>query len=86
MEIREAIKDLATLFIGDLVLLTVAGATGLAAGTFMNTINQNQVNLSSITGILNTVLVPISSLVFTIGGFWVILKIIGADRLLSFGE
>jgi len=84
MEIREAIKDLATLFIGDLVILTVAGATGLAAQTFTTTINQNQVNLGSITGVLNNVLTPISSLVFTIGGFWVILKIIGADRLLSF--
>jgi hypothetical protein len=84
MEIREAIKDLATLFIGDLVILTVAGATGLAAGTFTTTVNQNEVNLSNITGVLNNVLVPISSLVFTIGGFWVILKIIGADRLLSF--
>ena len=84
MDVRGAIKNLATLYVGVLVFTVIGGSVGTASQAFSASVTQNVVDLTKITGTLNGSLVPVTNLVLMIGGFWTILEIIGADRLLSF--
>lgn len=84
MEIRDALRNLLTLFVAVLGVEIVAGVTGTTTNVFINQVNQAYVDLNKIVSILNNVLVPVTTLVFTIGGFWIVLEIIGADKLLQF--
>lgn len=86
VEIRKAIKDLATLAIGVLVVDVVFEVTGLALAQLNSAIAglQTYVNVSSLASVINT-LVPIVDVVFIIAAIAILLELFGADQIMAIG-
>lgn len=86
VELKKAIKDLAILAIGVLVVDVVFETTGLALAS-LNTAVANltsYVSVSSLAAVINT-LVPIVDVVFIIAAIAILLELFGADQILNIG-
>jgi hypothetical protein len=86
MELRRAIRDLAVLAIGVLVVDIVFEVTGLALAQLNSAIANlsTVVTVSSLAGIVST-LVPIVNIVFIVGAIAILLELFGADNILNIG-
>jgi|GEM_PF-4674714 len=85
-DIKKAIRDLATIAVGILVVDVIFTATGMALAS-LNTATANlssYVQVSTLAGVISTI-TPIVNLVFIIGGIVVLLELFGADSLLQVG-
>jgi len=85
-DIRKAIRDLAMIAVGILVVDVIFTATGLALAS-LNSATANlssYVSVSTLAGVISTI-TPIVNLVFIIGGIVVLLELFGADALLQVG-
>jgi len=85
-DIKKAIRDLATIAVGILVVDVIFTATGLALAS-LNSATANlssYVSVSTLAGVISTI-TPIVNLVFIIGGIVVLLELFGADALLQVG-
>jgi len=85
-DIKKAIRDLATIAVGILVVDVIFTATGMALAS-LNTATANlssYVQVSTLAGVISTI-TPIVNLVFIIGGIVVLLELFGADALLQVG-
>jgi len=83
-DIRKAIRDLAMIAVGILVVDVIFTATGLALAS-LNSATANlssYVSVSTLAGVISTI-TPIVNLVFIIGGIVVLLELFGADALLQ---
>ena len=83
-DIKRAIRDLATIAVGILVVDVIFTATGMALAS-LNTATANlasYVSVSTLAGVISTI-TPIVNLVFIIGGIVVLLELFGADSLLQ---
>jgi len=83
-DIRKAIRDLAMIAVGILVVDVIFTATGLALAS-LNSATANlssYVSVSTLAGVISTI-TPIVNLVFIIGGIVVLLELFGADSLLQ---
>ena len=86
VELRKAIRDLATLAIGVLVVDVIFEAAGLALSSLNSAVANlsSYVNVSTLAGVINT-LVPIVNVVFVIAAIAVLLELFGADSILTIG-
>jgi hypothetical protein len=86
VELKKAIKDLATLAIGVLVVDVIFEAAGLALSSLNNAVANlaSYVSVSTLAGVINT-LVPIVNVVFVIAAIAVLLELFGADSILTIG-
>ena len=84
VELRKAIKDLAILAIGVLVVDVVFEVTGLALAQLNNaTANlTSYVSVASLASVINT-LVPIVDVVFIVAAIAILLELFGADQILN---
>jgi len=85
-DIKKAIRDLATIAVGILVVDVIFTATGMALAS-LNSATANlssYVSVSTLAGVISTI-TPIVNLVFIIGGIVVLLELFGADSLLQVG-
>ena len=85
-DIKRAIRDLAVIAVGILVVDVIFTATGLALAS-LNSATANlssYVSVSTLAGVISTI-TPIVNLVFIIGGIVVLLELFGADALLQVG-
>jgi len=85
-DIKKAIRDLAVIAVGILVVDVIFTATGLALAS-LNSATANlssYVSVSTLAGVISTI-TPIVNLVFIIGGIVVLLELFGADALLQVG-
>ena len=85
-DIRNAIRDLALIAVGVLVVDVIFEATGIALAS-LNTAVSNlstYVSVSSLAGVITTI-TPIVNLVFIIAAIVVVLELFGADTLLQVG-
>jgi hypothetical protein len=85
-DIKKAIRDLATIAVGILVVDVIFTATGMALAS-LNSATANlssYVSVSTLAGVISTI-TPIVNLVFIIGGIVVLLELFGADALLQVG-
>jgi hypothetical protein len=85
-DIRKAIRDLALIAVGVLVVDVIFEATGIALAS-LNTAVSNlstYVSVSSLAGVITTI-TPIVNLVFIIAAIVVVLELFGADTLLQVG-
>jgi len=83
-DIKKAIRDLAVIAVGILVVDVIFTATGLALAS-LNSATANlssYVSVSTLAGVISTI-TPIVNLVFIIGGIVVLLELFGADSLLQ---
>jgi len=83
-DIKRAIRDLAVIAVGILVVDVIFTATGLALAS-LNSATANlssYVSVSTLAGVISTI-TPIVNLVFIIGGIVVLLELFGADSLLQ---
>ena len=83
-DIRKAIRDLALVAVGVLVVDVIFEATGIALAS-LNTAVANlstYVSVSSLAGVIATI-TPIVNLVFIIAAIVVVLELFGADTLLQ---
>ena len=83
-DIKKAIRDLATIAVGILVVDVIFTATGMALAS-LNSATANlssYVSVSTLAGVISTI-TPIVNLVFIIGGIVVLLELFGADSLLQ---
>ena len=83
-DIRKAIRDLALVAVGVLVVDVIFEATGIALAS-LNTAVANlstYVSVSSLAGVISTI-TPIVNLVFIIAAIVVVLELFGADTLLQ---
>ena len=83
-DIRKAIRDLALVAVGVLVVDVIFEATGIALAS-LNTAVTNlstYVSVSSLAGVISTI-TPIVNLVFIIAAIVVVLELFGADTLLQ---
>ena len=83
-DLKKAIRDLAVLAIGILVVDVVFTATGIALASLNGAVaNLNSyVSVSALAGVISTI-TPIVNVVFIIGGIVVLLEMFGADALLQ---
>jgi hypothetical protein len=86
VELRKAIRDLATLAIGVLVVDVIFEAAGLALSSLNSAVANlsSYVSVSTLAGVINT-LVPIVNVVFVIAAIAVLLELFGADSILTIG-
>jgi hypothetical protein len=85
-DIRKAIRDLALIAVGVLVVDVIFEATGIALAS-LNTAVSNlstYVSVGSLAGVITTI-TPIVNLVFIIAAIVVVLELFGADTLLQVG-
>jgi len=83
-DIKRAIRDLAVIAVGILVVDVIFTATGLALAS-LNSATANlssYVSVSTLASVISTI-TPIVNLVFIIGGIVVLLELFGADTLLQ---
>jgi hypothetical protein len=83
-DIRKAIRDLALVAVGVLVVDVIFEATGIALAS-LNTAVSNlstYVSVPSLAGVITTI-TPIVNLVFIIAAIVVVLELFGADKLLQ---
>lgn len=85
-EIRKAIRDLATIAIGLLVVSVIFQVTGIALSS-LNAATANISSYVSVASIATTVntLIPIVDLVFIISTIVVLLELFGADQIINIG-
>jgi hypothetical protein len=84
VELRKAIKDLAVLAIGVLVVDVVFEVTGLALAQ-LNSATANlssYVSVATLASVINT-LVPIVDVVFIVAAIAILLELFGADQILN---
>jgi hypothetical protein len=83
-DIKRAIRDLATLAVGILVVDVVFTATGIALASLNTAVTNlsSYVQVSTLAGVISTI-TPIVNIVFIIGGIVVLLELFGADALLQ---
>jgi hypothetical protein len=86
VELRKAIRDLAVLAIGVLVVDVVFETVGLALASLNSAVANlsSYVSVSSLASVVNT-LVPIVDVVFIIAAIAVLLELFGADQILNIG-
>ena len=86
VELRKAIRDLATLAIGVLVVDVIFEAAGLALSSLNSAVSNlsSYVSVSTLAGVINT-LVPIVNVVFVIAAIAILLELFGADSILTIG-
>lgn len=86
VEIKKAIKDLATLAIGVLVVDVVFEVTGLALAS-LNSATANLTSYVSISALASviTTLIPIVDVVFIIAAIAILLELFGADQIMNLG-
>jgi hypothetical protein len=86
VELRKAIRDLAVLAIGVLVVDVIFEVTGIALASLNSAVaNLNSyVSVSSLASVVTT-LVPIVDLVFIIAAITILLELFGADQILNIG-
>ena len=86
VNIKGAIRDLAVIAIGILVVSVVFEATGLALASLNSATAslQSYVNIASLAGTITTV-IPIVNIVFIIAAIVVLLELFGADNLINIG-
>jgi len=85
-DIKKAIRDLAALAVGILVVDVVFTATGIALASLNGAVSNlsTYVSVSTLASVISTI-TPIVNLVFIIGGIVVLLELFGADTLLQIG-
>jgi hypothetical protein len=83
-DLKRAIRDLAVLAIGILVVDVVFVATGIALASLNGAVANlsSYVSVSTLAGVITTI-TPIVNVVFIIGGIVVLLEMFGADALLQ---
>jgi len=83
-DLKKAIRDLAVLAIGILVVDVVFTATGIALASLNGAVANlsSYVSVSTLAGVISTI-TPIVNVVFIIGGIVVLLEMFGADALLQ---
>ncbi|MEM3470589.1 MAG: hypothetical protein QXZ36_07605 [Thermoproteota archaeon] len=83
-EIRKAIRDLAVLAIGILVVDVVFEAAGIALASLNSAVANlsSYVSVPTLAGVITTI-TPIVNIVFLIGAVVVLLELFGADQLLN---
>lgn len=85
-ELKKAIRDLAILAIGVLVVDIVFEVTGLALASLNSAVSNlsSYVSVVTLAGVINT-LVPIVNVVFIIAAITILLELFGADQILDIG-
>jgi len=85
-DLKKAIRDLAVLAIGILVVDVVFTATGIALSSLNSAVANlsSFVSVSALAGVISTI-TPIVNIVFIIAAIVVLLELFGADALLSIG-
>ena len=83
-ELKKAIRDLAILAIGVLVVDIVFEVTGLALASLNSAVSNlsSYVSVVTLAGVINT-LVPIVNVVFIIAAITILLELFGADQILN---
>jgi len=85
-DLKKAIRDLAILAIGILVVDVVFSATGIALSSLNSAVANlsSYVSISSLAGVIGTI-TPLVNIVFIISAIVILLELFGADALLSIG-
>ena len=85
-DIKKAIRDLAVIAVGILVVDVIFTATGMALAS-LNSATANlspYVSVSTLAGVISTI-TPILGFAHVFGGIVVLLELFGADSLLQVG-
>lgn len=85
-DIKKAIRDLALIAVGILVVDVIFEATGIALASLNSAVANlsSYVSVSTLAGVISTI-TPIVNIVFIIAAIVVLLELFGADELLKIG-
>ena len=85
-DIRKAIRDLALIAVGILVVDVIFEATGIALASLNSAVANlsSYVSVTTLAGVISTI-TPIVNIVFIIAAIVVLLELFGADELIKIG-